>query len=147
MNVLPAINTVPVRLSSLSLPFGKGSTLIVTLPFPVPLAPFVIVIQENDVVAVQGHPAPAVTSTVLVSPSLSKSRDVGLMEYSHPFACVTVNTFVAMVSVPVRAGPELEATLNRTVPLPLPLAPCVTVIHCEALTAVHAHPVAAVTET
>ena len=40
----------------------------------------------------------------------------------------------------------LAATLNATVPLPLPLAPLVTVIQLVLLlTAVHAHPAGAVT--
>jgi hypothetical protein len=52
-----------------------------------------------------------------------------------------------MVRVPVR---ELvfgfAAALNATVPLPLPLAPLVTVSHdVSLLTPVHAHPAGAVT--
>jgi hypothetical protein len=52
-----------------------------------------------------------------------------------------------MVSVPVR-GPALPlmAAANATVPLPLPLAPLVTVSQdVLLLTAVHAHPDAAIT--
>ena len=53
----------------------------------------------------------------------------------------------ATVSVPLRCVvPVLAAALNPTVPLPLPLAPLVTVSHDVALlTAVQAQPVAAVT--
>jgi hypothetical protein len=62
-------------------------------------------------------------------------------------SCVTVNAWPAMVRVPVR---ELvfgfAAALNATVPLPLPLAPLVTVSHdVSLLTPVHAHPAGAVT--
>ena len=39
----------------------------------------------------------------------------------------------------------MAATLNETVPLPLPLAPPVTVSHPVLLVAVHAHPVVALT--
>ena len=52
-----------------------------------------------------------------------------------------------MVSVPVRGLVfGLDEALNATVPLPLPLAPLVTVSQDVALlTPVHAQPVAAVT--
>ncbi len=46
----------------------------------------------------------------------------------------------ATVSVPVRASPLFDATLKVAVPLPLPLAPDVIVIHDALLCAVHAHP-------
>jgi hypothetical protein len=50
--------------------------------------------------------------------------------------------------VPVRfVDPVLAATFSETVPLPLPDAPAVTVIHEALLTAVHAHDVVAVTDT
>ncbi len=46
-----------------------------------------------------------------------------------------------MVAVPVRAlVAVLAATARATVPLPLPLAPLVTVIHDAVLVAVHAQP-------
>jgi hypothetical protein len=62
-------------------------------------------------------------------------------------ACVTVNVCPAMVIVPVRCVvPPLLAAANATVPLPLPLAPLVTVSQeVLLLTPVHAHPVGAVT--
>jgi hypothetical protein len=69
-------------------------------------------------------------------------------------ACRTVNVWPAIVSVPVRGaagpGPELEfaATLNVTVPLPVPDAPPVTEIHDAPLAADHVHvPADAVTVT
>jgi hypothetical protein len=50
--------------------------------------------------------------------------------------------------VPVReVVPELARALNTTGPDPLPLAPAVTVSQAALLTAVHAHPAAAVTFT
>ena len=52
-----------------------------------------------------------------------------------------------MVKVPLRAGPLFEATENVTLPLPLPLAGDVTVIHDALLVAVHPHPPEAVTVT
>ena len=44
-----------------------------------------------------------------------------------------------MVSVPLRAVPVLAATLNATVPLPVPDAPLVTVSQGTLAAAVHAH--------
>jgi hypothetical protein len=61
-------------------------------------------------------------------------------------ACVTVNVFPAIESVPVRVDVDaLAPTLKLTVPFPLPDAPAVTVIQAALLTAVHAQPVPAVT--
>jgi hypothetical protein len=54
---------------------------------------------------------------------------------------------VAIVSVPLRAAPVLAATLNPTEPLPVPLAPDVTVIHATVLVAVHAQVAPLVTVT
>jgi hypothetical protein len=42
-----------------------------------------------------------------------------------------------MVSVPLRFLPVFLATVNRTVPLPVPLAPAVMVIHDSLDVAVH----------
>src|SRR5712692_6807786 len=52
-----------------------------------------------------------------------------------------------MVSVPVRAAPELAAIAMATVPLPVPLAPDVTVMNASLLAAVHVHALPAVTPT
>ena len=49
--------------------------------------------------------------------------------------------------VPVRAGPVLAATVNATVPFPLPLAPLVIAIHGVEVVAVHPQPDAPVTLT
>lgn len=51
----------------------------------------------------------------------------------------------AIVSVPLRAAPLLDAMLNDTDPLPLPDAPLETVIHGAFDVAVHAHPLVVVT--
>ena len=62
-------------------------------------------------------------------------------------ACVTENVWPAMVSEPLRGVPlGLAAALNATVPVPLPLAPLVTVNHdVSLLTPVHAQPANVVT--
>ena len=59
-------------------------------------------------------------------------------------ACVNVTAEPAMVMVPVRAAPVFAATVNWTVPLPLPDAPCAIVMKLEPLVAVHVHPDAVV---
>jgi hypothetical protein len=61
--------------------------------------------------------------------------------------CVTVIVVEATVSVPVRASPLFEATLNVAEPLPLLFAPDVIVIHDALLCAVHAQPFGAETDT
>jgi len=58
-----------------------------------------------------------------------------------------VNVWPAIVSVPTRASPLFDATLNDTDPLPVPDAPLVTEIQSTADVAVHEHVAPAVTET
>ena len=53
----------------------------------------------------------------------------------------------AIVSDPLRALNGLGTMENATEPLPLPLAPDVTVIQASLLAAVHVHPLAAETLT
>jgi len=56
--------------------------------------------------------------------------------------CVTVNVFPAATIVPVRAVvPVLAATVNATVPLPVPACPEVIVIQPALADAVQAHDV------
>ena len=63
-------------------------------------------------------------------------------------AWVTVKVWPAIVAVALRDEAAVFApTLNVTVPLPLPLAPLVTVSHPALLAAVQAQPVLAVTAT
>ncbi len=60
--------------------------------------------------------------------------------------CVIVTADPLTVSVPVRsAAPVFDATVNCTVPLAEPDAPCEMVMKAEPLVAVHAQPLAAVT--
>ena len=58
---------------------------------------------------------------------------------------LTVTVCPAIVSVPVRAPPEFAAIATPTVPLPVPLAPEVTVMNASLLAAVHAHALPVVT--
>jgi hypothetical protein len=64
----------------------------------------------------------------------------------QPGDCVTVKTWPAIVSVPVRAGPVVAATVKPTVPLPDPAA-VASEIQVTSLDAVHGQPAAAVTIT
>jgi hypothetical protein len=62
--------------------------------------------------------------------------------------CVTETDDPAIVIVPVRSAvPVLAATVNCTVPLPVPLAPCEIVTNVDPLAAVHEQVDAAVTVT
>ena len=59
--------------------------------------------------------------------------------------CVTVNVWPPTTMLSVRDAPVFAAAVNATVPLPLPLAPAVMVIHDAPVVAVHVHPAGAVT--
>jgi hypothetical protein len=99
--------------------------------------------------AVHVQPVPAVTLTEPVPPAPATDWLVAEIEYVHAApACVTVKVCPPAVIVAVRATVlVLAAALNVTVPLPVPLAPPVTVSHVALLTAVHVQPVPAVTPT
>jgi len=58
-----------------------------------------------------------------------------------------VNVCPAIVIVPARAPPDMDATEYCTVPLPLPFAPEAIVSHDTALLADQAQPLPAVTVT
>jgi hypothetical protein len=53
---------------------------MLTVPGPMRFVPFVTVIHENEVVAVQVQPAPVDTVTITVPPSSSTSPELGLIE-------------------------------------------------------------------
>jgi hypothetical protein len=142
LKVVPAIVSVPDRFGAA----GLAATLKDAVPLPVPLAPPVTVIHEALLAAVHTHPAPAVTVLLPVPAAAENARLVGEIEYAHAPACVTLKVVPAIVSVPDRfVVAVFAATLNDAVPLPVPLAPPVTVIHDALLAAVHAHPAPAVT--
>ena len=129
------------------------------MPSPVPDAPEVIVIHEALLPADHEQPLLVETFTLPSSPCMGTLSVIGDIEYVHEgaggggagglllAACVTVNARPAIVSVPVRAAPVLAATLNVTVPLPVPVEPDATVIHSTAVVAVHWHVAPAETVT
>jgi hypothetical protein len=118
----------------------------VTVPEPLPLAPDVIVIHGCALDAVHAQPEAAVTFTVRVPPAGSMVCVKGATSNEQPGDCVTVTNVPAMVSVPVRDGPEVGATVNVTVAGPVPAA-APTVIHSALLAAVHGQPAPLVTVT
>src|SRR6185503_2274207 len=96
--------SVPVR----ALVAAFAAIEIVTVPFPVPLAPAVIVIHAALLVAVQAHvPADAVNVTLpLVAAAPTAALDAVsayVQGTAAAAACVTVNVCPAIVMVPVRA--------------------------------------------
>jgi len=108
----------------------------------------VTVIHEALLAAVQAHPAVVLTSVVPVPPAAGTLSSCGEIEKLHDgvgaggvglllAAWETVNVRPATVRVPVLAAPVFAATVNATLPLPVPLAPDVTVIHEALLVAVH----------
>jgi len=89
-------------------------------------------IHESEVIAVQIQPAFVLTAVVDEPPPAPIVRVCGLSEYWQPLPppCVTVSVRPAIVSVPVRCEVTVDAaTVNVTLPLPLPVDPFVTVIH------------------
>jgi hypothetical protein len=122
-----------------------AETLKFTVPFPLPDDPDVIVRNPGLLLmAFHAHPAGAVTDVLLELLPAPAENDGGLIEKVQPAACVTVNVCPAIVSVPVRCGPELDPTLNVAVPFPLPDPDC-TVMNASWLVAVHVQPAPAVT--
>jgi hypothetical protein len=98
-------------------------------------------------VAVQSQPLAAVTLAVAVPPAGGWVAVSGATLKLHVAPLwVTVTVCPATVNVPVRPVVEaLDATEYVTVPLPVPLAPAVTVIQAMLLVAVQLQPLAAVT--
>jgi hypothetical protein len=78
--------------------------------------------------AAQAHPSPVLTSNEPDPPSAGTDPDAAERENAHPWPWLIVNVEPAIVSVPARPGPVVDATEKFSVPLPLPLAPDVMVI-------------------
>jgi len=120
-----------------------------TEPLPVPEAPLEIVIQPAFDAAVHAQvDADAVTPNEPDPPASPTFWSAGEIENVHgggggggggAAACDTVNVLPAAVIVPLRAAPVFAATVNDTLPLPLPELPPEMVIHGAFDAAVHAH--------
>ena len=142
MNDLSPIVSIPVRD-----PPVVAAAVYCTVPFPLPLAPEEMVSHGMLLVAVQAHPAALVTATLPLLPSAGTLAEGAASTTEQPLPCVSVKVCPAMVIVPGRAPPEVDAAVYCTVPLPVPLAPDVMVIHEALLVAVHAQPLPPVTAT
>ena len=145
VTVCPAIVNVPVRgdvvvLAAIEKP---------TEPFPLPLAPDVMVNQDSLSVAVQLQPAVVVTFTLAVLAVAAGFSEVGATENTHGAAAwVTVTVCPAIVSVAVRVDVIVLAAIEMsTTPLPEPLAPDVIVNQDELSVAVQLQPAVVVTFT
>jgi hypothetical protein len=73
------------------------------VPFPVPLAPLVIVIHDPERVAVHEHPLATVTVTLAVALAGVKPRLVGVTVKAHEPFCVSVKVAEPTVRVAERA--------------------------------------------
>ena len=79
VTVCPATVSVPDRAA----PPVFAATEYVTVPFPLPLAPDVTVMNEALLVAVHAQPEDAVTATVAVPPVFATDCVVGLTANAH----------------------------------------------------------------
>ena len=143
MNAWPAIVSVPVRA-----PPVLAATLYVTVPGPVTELPPITVSQLTLLCAVQLQPAVALTVTQFDPPNAEINALVGLSEAPQvgAAACVTVKVCPPTLIEAVREVVALlAATLNDTVPLPVPLGAPLRVSQLALLVALHAHPAPAVT--
>jgi hypothetical protein len=129
--------SVPARAAPVLAPDVK-----LTVPLPVPDAPAVTVSHGTFATAVHVQvPPDAVTATDPEPPVSATFWLVGAIAIVHGggggAACDTVNVCPPIVSVPLRAVPVFAATVNATVPLPVPEEPPVIVNHGTLATAVH----------
>ncbi len=139
----PAIVSVPDRWDA----FGFAAMLKVVDPLPFPFAPPVIVIHTALLAADHVQPVSTVTEAEPDDAAAPAVWLVGATVKRHgAAACVTAKICPAIVNDPERgAAFGFAPMLNVVDPLPLPLAPPVTVIQALLLEAVQAHPVGEVT--
>jgi hypothetical protein len=120
VTVWPAIARVPVRAAPV-----LGATVTVMEPDPLPegddtLSQVCALVADH---ALGEHSdGLGATVTVKASPAEGEVREVGDTSNLHPGtpSWVTVTVCPAMVTVPVRAGPGLGATVTDSVPAPDP---------------------------
>jgi hypothetical protein len=124
-----------------------AATEYFTVPFPEPLAPDSIFIQDALLLDVHAQPAPPVTLTLPLPPDEGTDCESGAIASVQPSPCVIVTVCPAIVTVPDRDDPVVPSIVSVTTPAPLPAAPPVIVIHEVLLAAVHPHPGPALTLT
>lgn len=119
-----------------------------TVAGPLPLAALLTFSHPVALLAaVHAHPVSVASVVDPLPPPATTAWLVGArLKVQAAAACDTVKVCVAIVSVPDRVDAfGLAATLNAVEPLPLPLAPLVTVIQLVLLEPDHGHPAGAVT--
>jgi hypothetical protein len=105
----------------------------------VPDAPDVTVIQSTLLVVAQVQTPVTITRTFPLPPVAPKLCSGGSNTHSHGDAWLTVSTVDATVTVPVRGGSLLGATIKGTCAGPVPEA-APTVIQAALLDALHGQP-------
>lgn len=79
------------------------------VPFPVPLAPAMMLIQSLLLTAVQAQLL--VMASVPAPPDTGGNGEVGVTVTLHaPLSCLTMKIWLLTVTVPVRGWPELFAS-------------------------------------
>lgn len=122
---------VPVRPAPL---FAAAVT--VTVPFPVPGAPLATLSHGSFGAAVhEHHDPPEIENAIAPPPDAIAWLDGATDRLQAAAACDTVNVWLAIVTVPLRAAAAFASTLSVTVPLAVPVDPSVTAIHGALLTA------------
>ena len=111
-----------------------------TSTLPVPLAPDVTDSSSTLLVAVQPQPGPAVRFTDPVAPPAAASNVAVASVMAQPVPCVTVNVCPPTVIAAARRT-RVRATVNRTAPSPVPVAPDEIVSHPIVDVAVQPQPV------
>jgi hypothetical protein len=135
--------TVKVRPAMVSVPLRAGPVVAAaaywTSPLPLPLEPDEIVSHGALLDAVQPQPFPALTVTLPLDPAEGGVADSGEIVNAHPGDCVMATRCPAMVTLPERAGPEVDVTPTVTVPSPVPDdRPC-SVIQSSLAVDCHSH--------
>lgn len=141
VNVCPAMVAVPVRAAPLF-----AWIVICTPPLPVPDAGLTE-IHGALLDALQPQPAGAVRLTLVFVADADGDRWSGAIENEQFSPCETVNVRPPIVNVPDRPGPLFAATVNATLPFPVPLAPDVIESQLALLVAVQPQPLPAITLT
>ena len=107
VNVAPATVIVPVR----GFADVLAETVKFTAPLPVRLVFPLMVIQLALLLTVHVHPLVVVTVVLPLPPDAATLCDDEERAKLQAAACETVTTWPATVNVPVRAVPELAATV------------------------------------
>ena len=144
VTVRPATVTVVERAAPV---FGAADS--VTLPLPLPDAPWLTVSHGAALWAVHEHPlGPVTLRRASPPPAGTDTVDGSTLNVQGAPCCVMSTRFWLTSTAPVRAAAAVFAAAAKvTVPGPWPFAPPVIVIHPAWLVAVHEHSRLMLTET